>query len=117
MSNATHIVCVSIFNFQLSIFNFQFAPLISFLPGCWMLLSFTHRFIFIHVYKVAGTSVVAALEPFAHQPEKLLANRVLGKLNSTLGTSLSLPGTRHKIFPDHIRAAELRDSLPDDLYK
>lgn len=58
-----------------------------------MLLSLRHEFIFIHIYKAAGTSVTHALRPFAREP--LLKWRKVPRL------------------PDHATAAELRDALGD----
>jgi hypothetical protein len=51
-----------------------------------MLLSLRHRFIFIHIYKVAGTSVTRALRPYCRFAPK---------------------------FPDHITARELRAEIGD----
>lgn len=56
-----------------------------------MLLSLRHKFIFIHIYKAAGTSVTHALRPFAREP--LLRRRSVPKL------------------PDHITAEELRETI------
>src|SRR4051794_37346885 len=81
-----------------------------------MLLSYEHRFIFIHVYKVAGTSVVAALEPFAHRPEKLFVNRLLSKFNHLLGTHLTWPHHKLKIFNDHVKALDLKRALPAAIF-
>jgi hypothetical protein len=58
-----------------------------------MLLSLRHKFIFIHIYKAAGTSVTHALRPFSREP--LLRPRTVPRL------------------PDHITAAELRDTIGD----
>lgn len=33
-----------------------------------MLISARHRFLFVHVYKTAGNSIVRALEPYAYRP-------------------------------------------------
>jgi sulfotransferase famil protein len=56
-----------------------------------MLLSLRHRFIFIHIYKAAGTSVTHALRPFTR--ESWFRRRAVPKL------------------PDHITAAELREAI------
>ncbi|MEC7565587.1 MAG: sulfotransferase family 2 domain-containing protein [Planctomycetota bacterium] len=45
-----------------------------------MLVSHTHRFLFVHVPKTAGSSVTEALRPVCHQPEKVWVNRVLAKI-------------------------------------
>ena len=49
-----------------------------------MLISFSKKFIFIHIYKVAGTSVRDALKPFSYDPRKELLNRIYNKLMRTI---------------------------------
>ncbi|HEX3109804.1 MAG TPA: sulfotransferase family 2 domain-containing protein [Thermoanaerobaculia bacterium] len=58
-----------------------------------MLLSLRHKFIFIHIYKAAGTSVTHALRPFTREP--WWRRRAVPRL------------------PDHITAAELREIIGD----
>jgi hypothetical protein len=60
-----------------------------------MLLSLRHRFIFIHIYKAAGTSVTHALRPFTREP--LLRRRTVPRLPDRL--------------PDHLTAAEVRGEI------
>lgn len=66
-----------------------------------MLLSLRHQFLFIHIYKAAGTSVTHALRPFAGEtlPRRLLARAGL------------LRGVPR--FPDHVTARELQAAIPD----
>lgn len=45
-----------------------------------MLISFQKNFIFIHVYKVAGTSIRNALEEWSYNPEKHIYNRIINKV-------------------------------------
>ena len=45
-----------------------------------MLISLHHRFLFIHVPKVAGTSFTAALEPMLYRPSRILLNKLLTKI-------------------------------------
>lgn len=45
-----------------------------------MLLSHSHRFLFVHTIRAGGTSVVRALEPYAHRPPEGRANKLLSKL-------------------------------------
>lgn len=64
-----------------------------------MLISQKKKFIFIHIYKNAGTSVRAALLPFAATPWQRAMDRAL----RTLGISRWRP----QPYPGHIRASEL----------
>jgi hypothetical protein len=66
-----------------------------------MLVSHRHRFVFIHVYKVAGTSMRAALEPFCEDRWRRRAARVLGR------TRLYRPN----LPPVHLTALQVRDRL------
>ncbi len=77
-----------------------------------MLISYSHQFLFIHVYKVAGTSIRRALAPFAHRPEQKLVNRMLRKL----GRDSGLPLSRYRVFPPHAKARELQARLPADVF-
>ena len=74
-----------------------------------MLLSYSHRFIFIHNYRVAGTSIRKSLDKYVRKP---LLRRIFGKIG--LGNKLS--HHKWKTFPAHIKAKELRRILPADLY-
>lgn len=44
-----------------------------------MLISEQHNFIFVHIWKVAGTSVSKALAPYAYNPDTFLPKRILKK--------------------------------------
>jgi hypothetical protein len=74
-----------------------------------MLLSYSHRFIFIHNYRVAGTSIRKSLDKYVRRP---LLRRIFEKIG--LGNKLS--HHKWKTFPAHIKANELRRILPADLY-
>ena len=45
-----------------------------------MRISYSHNFIFIHVPKTAGTSVVNALAPYTHDPLRHWMNSALDKI-------------------------------------
>jgi len=76
-----------------------------------MLISYSHQFIFVHVYKVAGTSVRHALEPYAEAPYRSLPLRLLRRLGAhhvlpqygllTLSTHSSARKIK-EVFPPHI---------------
>lgn len=68
-----------------------------------MLISFSRQFIFIHIYKVAGTSVREALSPYAWKPRQLLVNRLARKISSRI----RLPFDRcRRALPYHATAWE-----------
>ncbi len=74
-----------------------------------MLISDSHRFLFIHVDKAAGSSLRDALRPWSRQPlHSPLARRLwwLGPLCRVGGLH------RRTVFPEHITAAALRRCLP-----
>jgi hypothetical protein len=70
-----------------------------------MLLSLRHRFIFIHIYKTAGTSLTHALRPYAREP---LPSRFLQRLG------LRKPAIAP--LPDHVSARDLRAAIPSELF-
>lgn len=70
-----------------------------------MLISHDHKFIFIHNYKVAGSSVTKALAPFAHKARK--AN----SLESALIKTGILPKHYPAPYPWHITAKEMATKL------
>ncbi|HEY2324863.1 MAG TPA: sulfotransferase family 2 domain-containing protein [Thermoanaerobaculia bacterium] len=71
-----------------------------------MLLSLRHRFIFIHIYKTAGTSLTHALRPYAREP---LPARILERVG------LRKPAIAP--LPDHVSARDLRESIPRELFE
>jgi hypothetical protein len=74
-----------------------------------VLLSHSHRFIFIHVYKTGGTSIRVALEPFAYLPEWPWWQRVRLRLGRTVVRTPPALGW-------HPRAVEVRAALPADVF-
>lgn len=77
-----------------------------------MLISYSHKFIFIHIYKVAGTSIKRGLDPYAHRPEQLLLNRAIAKLQ----LNLHVPHHTYKTFRSHALARDVRAALPASIY-
>lgn len=45
-----------------------------------MLLSYSHKFLFIHIPKTAGTSITKALEPYSYNPDRLLRWPILRRV-------------------------------------
>lgn len=81
-----------------------------------MKISNSHRFIFFHIYKVAGTSIDEAIKDYAFNPNDLFIDKVLRKLGMH-----SLRFYRYHNFHRHITAQELKDIFPaakfDSYYK
>lgn len=74
-----------------------------------MLLSLSHRFIFIHVNKAAGTSMIQALEPYGHNPPTDPLSKGMAKVGL-------VRDYRRRYFPVHTTAVELRDELPPEVW-
>lgn len=78
-----------------------------------MIVSHSHRFIFIHVPKAAGSSIIHALEPHSHRPEQYVINRLLG----ALGIQVNHFGPyRWRRFRRHSSAQERKKHLPNSVY-
>lgn len=76
-----------------------------------MLISYSHKFLFVHIYKTAGNSVARALEPYAYRPGSWRL--------SNLPTWLTTPH-QHLLKekpPKHASAADLRALIPEPIFK
>lgn len=74
-----------------------------------MLMSRNRKFIFIHIYKNAGSSVTNALPPFAISKWQRMTDRVLKKLE--------LPQQFNpQPFPGHTKASELINSMGKEAF-
>ena len=69
-----------------------------------MLISDSHKFIFIHNYKVAGNSIKSALAPYATAPRQYAGwiRRQLDRVKL-----LTIPN-----YPHHLKAREIRKQEP-----
>ena len=77
-----------------------------------MLISEKYKFIFIHVYKNAGTSIRTALEPYAMGRGKYSINKIWTKIGrKPLFQSEAQP------FEHHITAAEMIAEMGEDEFK
>lgn len=72
-----------------------------------MLISHQHKFIFIHVHKVAGTSISNVLRPHVSWPGETLQTKLLQKF-------YLLPASHH--FSAHVPAAQLKEQLSKKMY-
>ena len=79
-----------------------------------MLLSYSHKFLFVHVPKAAGVSVTKCLDPFADRPEHLPINRLLNRMG--LHTNLVIGPHTWRWFRLHHSAQTIRRHLPRRIY-
>lgn len=70
-----------------------------------MLISHSHKYIFVHNYKVAGTSVHSALKASASTGPSLLKK-----------ISKNYPKIYTYDFPAHSKASELKERLPKEMF-
>ncbi|HDL00649.1 MAG TPA: transposase [candidate division Zixibacteria bacterium] len=83
-----------------------------------MLISESHNFIFIHIYKNAGTSIKAALRPFAtsvfqERMSGIACYPVLGNLASLL---MRFDRFNPTPYPSHVSAQKIVSELGNDTY-
>lgn len=70
-----------------------------------MLISSKHHFIFIHVYKTAGTSIKIALRPFAESRWERMYKAIFKAV-----------GLRYKKLPRHISASKLIEQMGKEAF-
>lgn len=71
-----------------------------------MIISHERRFIFVHIYKVAGTSIKKALKPYADEmPHRFALDRLLHVFG------LAAP------VKDHVTALALKEQLPAEVFE
>ena len=78
------------------------------------MISHSHKFIFVHVYKVAGTSIRAALSPYVYNPQKLIQNRVLRRLG--MKNALFCRYNALHQLNGHATAKEMKETLPSSVF-
>lgn len=84
--------------------------------GLFMLISYSHSFIFFHVAKVAGISIRQALEPYTQDPERFKIKRPLPEINGT-------PNRLYELWSStltHATVQQTQQALPkefDQFYK
>ena len=80
-----------------------------------MVISFSHRFIFVHIYKVAGTSVENALDRYVHTPTRL--QRHVASLASKSRKHIPPLQDRAVKLPMHAAARDIRDAYSQKTFK
>lgn len=76
-----------------------------------MRISYSHRFIFIHVFKTAGVSIKNVLNPYALYIPRPIIFRAL----KTIGITMPFD-YKYKTFSPHVDALELRRELPERIF-
>jgi len=79
-----------------------------------MEISYKHRFIFIHVYKVGGISMSEALKPYAYDPDRFIVHVPVLRRLLKKRTELFRKIKRHNW--GHAKAKELKEALPPELF-
>jgi hypothetical protein len=79
-----------------------------------LIISYSHRFIFIHIPRTAGTSIQTALAPYAHCVERHWMNRALELVGIRVNHFAPHPWKR---FRGHVTAAQLRSHLPSEVFE
>ncbi|WP_107668762.1 sulfotransferase family 2 domain-containing protein [Cyanothece sp. BG0011] len=79
-----------------------------------MLISFEKKFIFIHVYKVAGSSINKALKSYQYSPS--LYVKSLDKISQILSLEVPYLFDRVTKFEHHVTASELKKSLSPKVF-
>lgn len=76
-----------------------------------MLISHSKKFIFIHNYKVAGTSIETALNHYgsSYSSSSGIKNKLIYFLKN-------YPKLSSADFPAHIRACELKQQIPENIF-
>jgi hypothetical protein len=75
-----------------------------------MLISYSHKFIFIHIYKAAGTSITRALQEYAYEPPSEARYNAIQKMLKHFDYY------KLKVFADHVQARDVKSVLPARIY-
>jgi hypothetical protein len=78
-----------------------------------MRISYSHHFIFIHVPKTAGLSLVTALAPYTHDSSGYWMNSLLDKIGIHVNHWTHY---RNKRFRPHTSARQVQRQLPRDVF-
>lgn len=79
-----------------------------------MLISFEKKFIFIHVYKVAGSSINKALQSYKYSPSPYV--KALHKISQKLNFDIPYLLDRMTKFEHHVTASELKQCLSPEVF-
>lgn len=81
-----------------------------------MLYSESKNFVFVHVWKTAGESIVDALRPYTQFP---FNNRVATKILRLMptGAAKSMGWRAHLVHGQHLQGADIRDVMPPGLFE
>ena len=77
-----------------------------------MIISYSHRFIFFHLYKTAGTSVRKALLPVLYNSRKSYLAQAVTRLN--LNGLINNP--KYRVWPHHLPVRQAKNELPPEVF-
>ena len=77
-----------------------------------MLISYEHKFIFVHVYNTAGASIKEALKDYASELEKFKINRPSKQINDRPNPLYD----KWYTYLYHVKAKEIKKELPKEIY-
>lgn len=77
-----------------------------------MLISYEHKFIFVHVYNTAGASIKEALKDYASELEKFKINRPSKEINDRPNPLYD----KWYTYLYHVKAKEIKKELPKEVY-
>ncbi len=81
-----------------------------------MLISHKHQFLFIHIPKVAGMSLTAALELAMYGPARRFVNRLAKRVGRQTNWKVRWPLALLNVHPPHVRAWEWSRKLSPDVF-
>jgi len=79
-----------------------------------VIISYSHRFLLIHIPRTAGSSIHQALAPYAHNPQRLWVNRLLGLVGIHVNHFVPYQWKR---FRGHSTARHLQAQLPREVFQ
>ena len=85
-----------------------------------MLISYSHKFLFIHIVKTAGSSITSCLVPYSRFVDRLFygywfTRKTVGVLNRVLGWE-DLGYKPYTGFQKHGTAFDAKNKLPEEVY-
>src|SRR5260370_3193343 len=77
-----------------------------------MLISYSHKFVYVHICRVAGSSIRDAFAKYAHFPDRQLHTKLLRKM----GVHRLVRHHRLERLDGHATAQEIKEKLPPRIF-